>query len=217
MDRGAWQDIVYGVPRVGYDLTTKPPKWHEWAPPPSLDTQRVLGQFKPINLVHFPWLQGWLKVEHIIDNLKQEATELPLSSTEASETGSLFLPLMVWYEDGEPETAEAFKLLEVPWALVTEWVWTTESSLSWSQNIFWTFWFCELTNSLYSLSLFGLGLLSFVFKSLQKVKARFVRFCGTKTNNMIFCFQETFLCHENITLSYKLIGAWLLSGKRLEH
>lgn len=113
---------------------------------------------------------------------------------------------MVWYEDGEPETAEAFKLLEVPWALVTEWVWTTESSLSWSQNIFWTFWFCELTNSLYSLSLFGLGLLSFVFKSLQKVKARFVRFCGTKTNNMIFCFQETFLCHENITLSYKLIG-----------
>ena len=78
MDRGAWQDIVYGVPRVGYDLTTKPPKWHEWAPPPSLDTQRVLGQFKPINLVHFPWLQGWLKVEHIIDNLKQEATELPV-------------------------------------------------------------------------------------------------------------------------------------------
>ena len=113
MDRGAWRDIVHGVTRVGHDLATKPPpKLHEWAPPPSLDTQRVLGQFKPINLVHLPWLQGWLKVGHIIDNLKQEATELPLSSTEASETGSLFLPLMVCYEDGEAFSGtEAFKLL----------------------------------------------------------------------------------------------------------
>lgn len=41
---------------------------------------------------------------------------------EATETDYLFLPLMVWYEDGEPETTVAFKLLEVPWALVTEWV-----------------------------------------------------------------------------------------------
>ena len=30
MDRGAWQAIVHGVTRVGYNLVTKPP------PPPEL-------------------------------------------------------------------------------------------------------------------------------------------------------------------------------------
>ena len=29
MDRGAWQDIVHGVARVGHDLATKPPPLKE--------------------------------------------------------------------------------------------------------------------------------------------------------------------------------------------
>ena len=32
MDRGAWQDTVHGVTRVGHDLVTKPP------PPPAKTT-----------------------------------------------------------------------------------------------------------------------------------------------------------------------------------
>lgn len=42
---------------------------------------------------------------------------------EATKTDSLFLPLMVWYEDVEPGTTEAFMLpREVPRALVIQWV-----------------------------------------------------------------------------------------------
>ena len=38
MDRGAWRATVYGIAKVGHDLTTKPP------PPPPFLEDRVIRQ-----------------------------------------------------------------------------------------------------------------------------------------------------------------------------
>lgn len=46
-----------------------------------------------------------------------------------------------------------------------------------SQNVFWSFWFCELMNSLYCLSLFDLGFfLLLIYTNLCRVKVPCVRF-----------------------------------------